>query len=71
MTAALIGVVIGAMGSIWLTRFVAPFLYKTSPTDPIVFGSAIGIALVSTLVATLVPVRRATAVTPGHALRSE
>jgi predicted permease len=71
MTAALLGVAAGAAGSIWLTRFIAPFLYKTSPTDPIVFGTVIGIALVSTLIATLLPARRSTAIAPAHALRSD
>lgn len=71
MTAALIGVAIGATGAVWLTRFVEPFLYKISPTDPLVFGAAIGIALVSTFIATLLPARRAAAVAPAHALSAE
>jgi predicted permease len=71
MTAASIGVAAGAIGAVWLTRFVASFLYKTSPTDPVVFGTAAVIALVSTLVATLLPARRATSVAPARALRSE
>jgi predicted permease len=71
MAAALIGVAIGTLGSVWLTRFVAPFLYKTSPNDPLVFGTVIGIALVSTLVATLLPARRAATTAPAQALRSE
>jgi predicted permease len=71
MSAAFIGAAIGATGAVWLTRFVAPFLYKISPTDPLVFGVAIGIALVSTFVATLLPARRAATVAPAQALRSE
>jgi len=71
MTAALIGVAIGATGAVWLTRFVAPFLYKVSPTDPLVFGAAVAIALLSTFLATLLPARRAAEVAPAHALRAE
>jgi putative ABC transport system permease protein len=71
MVAAFIGAAVGAIGAVWLTRFVAPFLYKISPTDPLVFGAAIGIALLGVLLATLLPVRRAVAVVPADALRFE
>ena len=71
MTAALIGVALGAIGAVWLTRFVAPFLYKISPTDPLVFAAAIALALVSVFVATALPAHRAATVTPADALRSE
>jgi putative ABC transport system permease protein len=71
MAAALIGVAIGAIGAVWLTRFVAPFLYKISPTDPLVFATAVAIALASVFVATALPAHRAATVTPADALRSE
>ncbi len=71
MAAAFIGAALGAIGALWLTRFVAPFLYKISATDPLVFAAAVALALVSVFVATALPARRAAAVTPADALRSE
>jgi putative ABC transport system permease protein len=66
-----IGLVIGLAASVALTRFFSGLLYGISPTD---FGTFVGITLlqvVVALVASYIPVRRATKVDPLIALKYE
>src|SRR5262249_7493040 len=68
---ALVGVVIGVVGSYFVTPIIKSELVNVSPTDPLSF---IGVALFLTtiaFVASYVPARRAMAVDPLVALRSE
>jgi len=54
-----------------LARGVRAFLFGVSPLDPAVYaGAAIGLTVAS-LGATLLPLRRAVAIDPTVALRSE
>lgn len=65
------GVVLGSICTIAAARFIAPMLYRTSPTDPqIIAGVAITLLLVS-LIASAVPAWRAARVDPNVALREE
>ena len=67
---ALIGVVIGIVASLALTRVLASMLFEVTPNDPVVF---VGVAalLVVTLAACLIPAQRAMRVDPMEALRYE
>jgi putative ABC transport system permease protein len=68
---AVIGILIGAMGALLLTKFIRAFLFGVSPSDPLTF---IGISLVLASVALLasyIPARRAMKVDPNTALRYE
>jgi len=65
------GVVLGLAGSLALTRLIASQLWGVTPTDPATFaGVSLLLALVA-LLACVVPTRRALAVDPTFALRSD
>jgi len=68
---AIVGVVIGVMGSYFVTPIIKSELVNVSPTDPLSF---IGVSIFLTAIAFLasfVPARRAMAVDPLVALRAE
>jgi len=68
---ALLGVVLGVVIALGVTRTLAYFLYGVSPFDPLTFIVAALALLVAGIVATFFPARRATAIDPIIALRSE
>ncbi|HWH04683.1 MAG TPA: ADOP family duplicated permease [Gemmatimonadales bacterium] len=65
------GTVIGLIGALYFTRFIALWLYGVSRYDPLSFGGAVLVLGISVLVASWIPARRAAAVDPLTALRSE
>ena len=71
MMLALIGVAIGVIASFFLTKFMATLLFGVSATDPLTFV-AISVLLIGvSIVASLIPARRAMKVDPMVALRYE
>lgn len=66
-----LGVGLGLSGAAALTRFLAPELYDTSPFDPVVLSSVSLLVLGVTALASWVPARRATRVSPTVVLRAE
>jgi len=71
MTMTLIGLALGLIGVIALSRVMVGLLYGVSPTDPLTFTGVSIVLLVVALLACLIPARRATRVDPIVALRSE
>jgi len=65
-----IGLIIGAIAALLLTRLMENLLYKVSPRDPIAFSSALVILILVTLLACFLPARRATRIDPVRALRT-
>ncbi len=68
---ALIGICIGVIGALVLTRFLASLLYGVKPADPLTFTAVSLILIAVALLACLIPARRAAKVDPILALRYE
>ncbi|MEO8660790.1 MAG: ABC transporter permease [Bryobacteraceae bacterium] len=71
MTIGLIGVGVGAVGALVLTRFVKQLLFGVDSFDPLTFGATAILLTLVVLLACFVPARRATRVDPMIALRYE
>jgi ABC-type antimicrobial peptide transport system permease subunit len=63
------GVALGVTVALALTRLLGHLLYKVSPRDPLVFGSALLVMSIATIAACLLPAWRATRTDPAHILR--
>jgi ABC-type antimicrobial peptide transport system permease subunit len=63
------GVAVGTVAALELTRLLGYLLYKVSPHDPLAFVSAVVIVGVAALAACLVPAWQATRTDPIQALR--
>jgi len=71
MSMTFLGITVGLLASIGVTRFLMSFLYGISPTDPITFVLVPLILIVVALIACYIPARRASRVDPMVALRYE
>jgi predicted permease len=71
MTLVIIGLAIGALAALGVTRVVAGLLYGITPGDPVSYLVAVTLFVAVTLVASYLPARRAARVDPTVALRAE
>jgi len=67
----LVGVVLGAAGSLALTRSISSLLFGVTPGDPVTFGAVSATLAAIALAGCYLPARRATRVDPLAALRSD
>lgn len=70
-TLTVVGISMGLLGAIALTRFLTSLLFGVRPTDPVTFVSVAGVLIAVSLLASYIPARRATKVDPIVALRYE
>jgi putative ABC transport system permease protein len=68
---ASIGIALGMAGAYLLTRLMTTLLYEVTPTDPATFALVPAALLIVAIVACYLPARRAAAVDPMIALRTE
>jgi len=71
MSLALIGIAIGLVASLALTRVMRSLLFEVTPTDVLTFVIVPVVLLTVTLLACYIPARRATNVDPLTSLRYE
>jgi putative ABC transport system permease protein len=69
MALALWGTVVGVVAALGLTRTLESLLYDVRPSDPATFATIVLLLLVTALVASWIPARRATRVQPTDALK--
>jgi hypothetical protein len=69
LSLGVVGLGIGLIGSVALSRAVSSFLYETSPFDPLTYLAVTILMFVVTSAATLTPARRAARIDPMAALR--
>jgi predicted permease len=67
----LIGCGIGAVAAVFATRLLRSMLFQVDPVDPVVIALAATAILLLTLSASVAPARRAAAIEPVEALRTE
>jgi ABC-type antimicrobial peptide transport system permease subunit len=68
---AVVGVVVGSLAALGLTRLLDGMLFGVTPTDPVAFASVVSLTLSAVLAATWMPARRALRVAPMEALRAD
>ena len=71
MKLAGLGLGIGLVGAFLLTRAMTTMLVGVQPTDPVTYAAIVGLFLIIALVSCWLPARRAAALDPSNALRSE
>jgi ABC-type antimicrobial peptide transport system permease subunit len=67
---ALLGCVLGVLGSLAVSRLVSGFLFDVSATDPLIYGAGVVVMMLMALLASAFPATRAASTDPIDALRS-
>ena len=68
---AAVGIAIGALGGVFLTRLLASMLHDVTPSDPAVFAGNAAMVLLVSIAACYVPARWAGRVDPAVVLRND
>jgi putative ABC transport system permease protein len=71
MILALVGVIVGLIAALALSRTMTTLLFQLSPTDPMTFVTVAGVLGFVAFLASYLPARRAASVDPIEALRAE
>ena len=68
---AVVGIVVGVLGALALSRITQSLLYGVDPADPATFGTVAGVIALVAAAACLIPMRRAMRVDPLTAIRAD
>jgi predicted permease len=71
MELTVVGVVVGLLGAVALTRVMASLLFGVTATDTLTFGAVAAVLVAAAFVATAIPALRATRVDPMTVLRED
>ena len=71
MVLASVGLIVGLLAAIALSRTITSLLFDMSPTDPVTFATVTGLLAGVAFLASYLPARRAASVDPIEALRAE
>jgi putative ABC transport system permease protein len=66
-----LGLALGSIGALVLTRWLSTLLFAVEPTDPLTFITVSAVLATAAAIACFVPARRVTGIDPMIALRSE
>ena len=64
-----VGISIGAVASLWASKFAAALLFQVPPRDPVALSTAVAMMGLVTAIAAGVPARRASLIDPADLLR--
>jgi ABC-type antimicrobial peptide transport system permease subunit len=65
------GIVVGAVGAAFVTRYLQATLYGVTPMDPVAYGAGAAVLLVTAVIGAYVPARRSSRVDPLLAIRGD
>jgi predicted permease len=68
---ALLGIVLGAIGAWWLSRYMSSLLFGIKPFDTVTYGAVVVLLMTTAAVACYLPSRHALRTDPATALRIE
>ncbi len=68
---AAVGLAVGLLAAAATSRLAAQLLFAVSPLDPLSYGAAAAVLATAVLLASVLPARRASRISPTEALRSE
>src|SRR5688572_14356820 len=71
MKLAGLGLLIGLVGAYFLTRAMTTMLVGVQPTDPVTYATIVALFLAIAVISCYIPARRAAALDPSNALRSD
>jgi predicted permease len=71
MRPALVGIALGAIGALWLSRYMTALLFGVKPVDGLTYCAVAVILLATALLACYLPGRKAMRIDPAVALRIE
>src|SRR5262249_25535814 len=71
MRLTLVGLTIGLLGAVAITRLLPALLFEVAPTDPLTYIGVAALLAMVALLACYIPARRATKIDPMIALRCE